>query len=210
MGEAPMMHRGLHSMRSLPLFLAVILVLGNLGGCIFNPRDPEPPTSRSIDYLPRTSASSIWENCRLALINKDTSGWDTALADNFIYIPDGDTRAAYPTVDWDNWVKDTEMGFVNSWFATDVTIAADLLDEDINTPDGSGGLAQWDVIYLITVTDNVSGSVTSYRGRCQLEFELQGSFWYLSLWRDEQGEEDPDNPGSILETLGRVRGVFGP
>jgi len=100
------------------------------------------------------------------------------------------------------------MAFINRWFAQDVTIEADLLDEAINTPDGAGGLAEWDVIYLVTQTDNATGSVTSYRGRCQLQFELQGSFWYLSFWRDEQGEEDPDNPGSSLPTLGRVRAVF--
>jgi hypothetical protein len=188
------------------------LLLTALGGCLFEPREPEAPETRSIAYLPRTLAENVWENCRLALINRDTGGWDTAIADNFVYEPDGNTLSAYPTVDWANWDKDAEMGFINSWFATDVTIAADLLnggDDDV-TPAGSGGVAEWEVTYLITVTDNQTGSVTRYRGLCTLRFELQGSYWFLAFWRDEVGQEDPDNPGSTLETLGTVRGVFAP
>jgi hypothetical protein len=122
-----------------------------LGGCLFEARDPEPPTSLAIDYLPRSSAENIWENCRLALINRDTGGWDTAVSENFVYVPDSDTEQAYPAVDWANWDKDREMDFINSWFASGVTIQADLRDTDISTPPGDGGVAEWEIIYLLTV-----------------------------------------------------------
>ena len=50
-------------------------------------------------------------------------------------------------------VLDTELPLIN-------VSLADLLDVAINTPDGAGGLAEWDVIYYITVTDNQTGSIT--------------------------------------------------
>jgi len=181
-----------------------------LGGCLFEPREPETPSSGSIQYLPRASAANVWENCRLALINKDVGGWDTNVSEAFIYIPDSDTRSAFPAVDWDNWGKESEMTFISRWFATDVTIRADLLDVAISTPDGAGGVAEWDLIYLINVTDNADGSVTRYRGRAVIEFNIPATYWYVNFWRDEQGEQDPENPDATLETMGRLRGAFAP
>lgn len=178
------------------------------GGCLFEPRDPEPPTSRAIDYLPRSSAANIWENCRLALVNQDAGGWDTAVSANFVYLPDSETQQAYPEVFATAWDKDREMNFISSWFASDVQIQANLRDQDISTPDGAGGLAEWEIIYLLTVTDRQTGSVTRYRATAILQFSLEGSYYYLSSWRDQQGEEDPDT-GAALETMGRLRGAFG-
>jgi hypothetical protein len=197
--------------RRLILALGCLSLLVTTTGCgLFAPRDPEPPATQAISYLPRSSAANVWENCRLALVNKDTGGWDTAVAENFQYEPDGDTRSAFPNVDWENWGKSQEMSFINSWFATNVTIDADLLDTPINTPDGAGGFAEWELIYFLEVEDNQTGSTTKYRANAVLQFELQGSFWYLSYWRDQNGEDDPDNPGSTLETMGRLRGAFAP
>ena len=180
-----------------------------LGGCLFDTREPEPPSTGAIDYLPRSSAANVWENCRLALINQDTGGWDTAISENFVYVPDADTEQAYATVDWANWGKDAELSFVNSWFATGIAITADLRDTDINTPDGSGGVAEWEIIYFLSVVDNQSGTTTRYRGNAVLRFTLEGSYWFLSYWEDRNGEPDPDS-GATLETMGRLRGAFAP
>lgn len=179
-----------------------------LGGCIFDVRDPEPPTTQAIDYLPRSNAANVWENCRLALVNRDAGGWDTALSQDFVYEPDSETVQAYPGIDWSQWGKSQEMNFISSWFASGVQIQANLRDTDINTPDGAGGLAEWEIIYLLTITDSQTGSQTRYRASAVLQFTLEGSYYYLSYWRDQQGEEDPVS-GATLETMGRLRGAFG-
>ncbi len=196
-------------LRIITSTMLLLLLAGLLGGCIFDTREPEPPSTQSINYLPRSSAANVWENCRLALVNKDIGGWDTAIAEDFRYEPDGDSQSAYPAADWANWDKQTELDFINSWFATDVTIEAALRDSVINAPDGSGGFAEWDIIYLLTVTDNITGSITRYRGRCILEFSVPDNFWYVSYWRDEQGEVDPET-GATLQTMGALRGAFAP
>lgn len=189
------------------LFGLPVLLL--LGGCIFGVRDPEPPTTQAISYLPRSSAANIWENCRLALENKDTGGWDAAVSVDFVYEPDSQTELAYPGVDWSQWGKQQEMDFISSWFASGIEIQANLLDGDDDvTPDGAGGLAEWTITYQLTVTDSQTGSVARYRAKAVLEFTLEGSYYYLSSWRDEQGEEDPET-GATLETMGMLRGAFG-
>lgn len=194
------------SLRRLALLSLVVPLAA--GGCLFEPREPEPPTTQAIDYLPRSNPDNIWENCRLALINRDTGGWDTAVSESFRYEPDSDTRQAYPDIDWGQWGKDREMSFINSWFSSGVQIQADLRETEINTPGGADGFAEWELIYLLTVTDSQTGTVTRYRASAVLQFTLEGSYYYLSYWRDEQGEEDPDT-GAALETMGRLRGAFG-
>jgi len=186
---------------------AAVLALA-AGGCLFEPRDAEPPaTGQQIDYLPRTAPANVWENCRLSLVNRDVTGWDNAIYETFQYIPDSDTRSAFPAVDWDNWGRAQEIAFITSLYNNVTAIAADLRDEEISTPEGSGNFAEWDIIYLVEVTDQ-TGSVTKYRGRATLQFELQGSYWYLTYWRDENGESDPDNPDVQLPTMGVLRANF--
>ncbi|HOX27232.1 MAG TPA: hypothetical protein PLL30_16055 [Candidatus Krumholzibacteria bacterium] len=164
----------------------------------------------TINYLPRVSPDNVWENCRLALENKDTAGWNSAISENFGYVPDPDTEQMYPTVDWANWGKDAEMFFINGWFATDIEITANLRDTNVSTPHGSGGVAEWEIIYFLSVLDNPSGATTRYRANAILRFTLEGPYWCLSYWRDQNGETDPENPDLTLETMGRLRGVFTP
>lgn len=190
--------------------LLAVAALPLVAGCLFDTREPEPPDTAAIDYLPRSGPANVWENCRLALTNRDSGGWDTAVSENFEYVPDGNTETGFGGVDWMAWTKETEMAFIGSWFASGAQITSSSLqwiDTDISTPDGSGGYAEWDLIYYFEVESN--SSVTRYRGRAILQFELEGSYWYLRYWRDEQGEDDPDSPGSTLATMGTLRGTFG-
>ena len=156
----------------------------------------------------------MWENCRLALNNSDLGGWDSALRENFHYNPDSEAASAYPGAPWDDqtaWDKETELSFISSWFATGVTIQADLLnggDAD-NTPDGDGQTAEWEITYLLTITNSQDGSTTRYRARATLLFHTDGAFWYLEAWRDDQGENDPDT-GDPLQSMGFLRGAFAP
>jgi hypothetical protein len=194
-------------MRTRLLFALLLPILA--AGCLFEPRAAEPPSTQDpIEYLPRTSPRNIWENCRLALDNVDATGWDNAVHETFLYEPDSQTLSQYPGVFATPWGKTQEMAFANAWFSNRPIIQANLLDEEISTPDGSGGRAEWDIIYFLNVTDRQTGSLARYRARATLVFELKGNYWFLTYWRDENGESDPGNPQILLPTLGVVRGAF--
>ena len=180
-----------------------------VGGCLFQPREAEPPTTSTVQYLPATSPANVWHNAELSLEAKDPSGWDEFFSEHFHYLPDTDSVDAYPTVDWANWNKDKEMSFVNSWYASDVTIVADLRDTDINTEDPSGTTAEWQLIYYVREIQNSNGSETRYRARATINFRLEANFWYIIGWEDEAQESDPDDSSILLPTMGRLRGAFG-
>lgn len=194
---------------ALALTSGCVTLLMLLGGCLFQPREAEPPTTSTVQYLPQTSPANVWRNAQSSLEAKDPSGWDENFSENFRYLPDTDTVDAYPGVDWLNWNKEKEMSFINRWYSSDVTIIADLRDTDINTADPSGTEAEWQLIYYIREIQNSNGSETRYRARATINFQLEANFWYITRWEDEAQESDPDDDSVLLPTMGRLRGAFG-
>ena len=189
--------------------LAAALLLPLLSGCIFEPRQAEPPAAGDVvQYNPRTSARNIWANVELALNATDPGEWDQILSPDFLYVPDDQTRSIYPNIDWDGWRKEQELTFVQNWFGSGISIQADMLRPDSeNTHDPEGDAGTWDLIYFLRVTDQ-SGRETRYSGRALIHFRLEGNFWYIIGWEDLNGETDPDNPDANLQTLGVVRGAI--
>jgi hypothetical protein len=198
-------------------FLVIMAVIsGSLvvaAGCLFEPRDSEPPSSGGeVVYLPRGEAINVWTNAEKALNAIDTPGWGDAIgggvaeSPGFRYIPDGQTLQDFPNVDWDNWDREAEMAFITNFFNNVNLVQADLRDSTIFFEDPSGGEADWRFIYFLTVTD-ANGATTKYRASCEIRLRLRGSFWYIEEWIDEQGEEDPGT-GAILPTMGSLRATF--
>jgi hypothetical protein len=190
---------------------ALVLLVGLLpgaAGCLFTPRQAEPPVAGDVvSYNPQTSARNVWDNVELALNSTDPGGWDQNLSPDFRYFPDTETESTYPSIDWANWDKTAEMSFIQAWFGSSITVLSDMvLPGSENTNDPSGDSGEWDLIYYIRVTDEFGGE-TRYSGRALIGFQLEGNFWYISYWRDLNGEEDPESPGSNLQTMGVVRGA---
>lgn len=190
------------------LLLAAVLLTS--AGCLFTPRTPEPPTSGSIEYLPRDLPENIWANAQTSLNEKDAPGWNDAISENFEYFPDSAAEAQFPPGTFDDWNKEDEMRFINAFYDSDVTIVSLMREEDYVIPPPSGDEVDWEnVIYYLRVETNDDESETRYRASAIITFKLEGSFWYIYRWRDQQGESNPDNPEELLSSMGVLRGNFG-
>ncbi len=188
---------------------AVLLIAGlalTLSGCLFEPRSVESPLAGIIDLPFAVDARTAWNNAQTSLDETYSSGWEDVIGDNFVYVPDSDTRNAYPDVDWDNWNAEQEIEFANRFFSNISGIDADLFDEEWETPDGSGGQAEWEITYLLEVTDQAQ-SVQLYRGRAIIHFFLEGNEWVVDRWEDLHGEPHPETQALLL-TMGGIRGAF--
>ena len=188
-------------------FLAIIfLSLGLVPalGCLFEPRDAEPPTGGSITYLDQSSPENVLANLETAFQNRDAAGYERQIASDFVYEPDGDTQASYPDVDWTTWNRDTEIAFIQNFFNNVDGIAANLNAVNVQV-EWDGSTAELRYIYAVEVTE--SGGEVPYRASVTLDFRIDGTFWVLARWFDEQGEQDPETQNS-LPTLGQRRGAF--
>jgi len=186
------------------LLLAAYLPL--LTGCLFKPRTPEPPTGEEIFYLPRGEVANILANLETALNNLDIAGYDDAIGENFVYIPDSQTENDYPGVSWGSWNREQELAFAGNMFDNISALEVNLREEDIRTETGSGTEVEWELVYSLDQTSS-DGSVVKYRGQVIIIFRQIGSFWYIDNWEDLQGEEDPDT-GAALTSMGGLRGAF--
>ena len=188
--------------------LLVALLVPGLGGCFFTPRTPAEPSGGTVVYLPRSSPQNVWTNAERSLQNKDAFGWGEAINDAFTYFPDDAALIDFPGLA--DWNKTKEMTFINAFYNADVTIQPQMTDDDFVIPEVAGTEVTWEnIIYYIRVTSNVDDSVTKYRASAEITFKLDGSFWYISSWRDIGGEADPDNETIILPSMGVLRGTFG-
>ncbi|MBU1675929.1 nuclear transport factor 2 family protein [bacterium] len=191
-------------MRCLKIGLILATLVLFTGGCFFEPRQAEAPGGAVITYLPQSQPENVIANIETAMANTDPAGYERQIAEVFTYQPDSDTEASYPDVDWASWDRAREIAFMNDFLGTIDGMVIDLRDEEIFT-DWSGSEAELRYIYSVVVDE--AGGTVPYRARVTLEFRLDGTFWVLTRWFDEQGEEDPDS-GSPLPPLGRRRGAF--
>ncbi len=186
----------------------MVLTLFVLSGCLFQPRDPEPPTGEPIPYLPRTDPKKVWENLQLSLNYNDSFGWEENLHPEFTYIPDSEAEAQFPGA-FVGWDLAREMSFVTSFYSSGVSNLSKMRNDEFVIPDPVGDEVSWEsVIYYIRVTNTSDGAETRYRASAIITFRFEGNFWYVYRWEDQIGESDPDN-GNILPTMGVLRGTFG-
>jgi len=192
------------------LVAAVLVAFCAAPGCIFQPRDPEPPsTGEAISYLQQTSAANVWANLEKSLIAGHAPGWENNISqDAFVYLPDSEAENQFPGV-FDGWDRAREVAFINNFYNSGVTIESQMRNDEFVPPDDSGTEVIWEnVIYDVIVTDATGTSTTRYRASAIITFSLEGNFWYITRWRDQQGESNPDNPGQLLSSMGVLRGTF--
>lgn len=189
--------------------LACLLALFQAGGCLFVPRDAEPPeTGNIVRYLEQIAPVNTWDNLETSLNATHTPGWEGAISPtSFLYEPDSATENQFPGV-FAGWNRDRELAFINGLYNSEVTIVAQMRNPEFVVPPSSGSESLWeDVIYDVTVTSVNPPSTIRYRGLADIKFTLEGNFWYISEWHDRQGESDPGS-GQLLSTLGVLRGSF--
>lgn len=191
-----------------PIFATIVLSLMAaailpLGGCLFTPRDPETP-GVSVTYLPQSEPGNVIANMEKAMTSLDPAGYDRQIAEDFTYEPDSGTQASYPGVDWSTWTRETEIAFMNDFLNNVDGVTVNMRDEDVFTQ-WSGTEAELRYVYRLMVDE--SGSQVPYRANVTLGFRLDGTFWVLTRWYDEQGAQDPDS-GANLPSLGQRRGAF--
>ena len=187
--------------------VAVIAVLAAAPGCLFSPRDPEPPdTGSSVNYLDQTNPSNVWANLGKSLENTDAGGWERNIGEIFLYVPDSDAASQYPGV-FDNWQREEEVDFIRKFYSFGpINSDVKMRNDEFIVPPHSGTETLWEgVIYDLTVDSG--GSFSRYRGSADITFSLVGTEWFVTRWVDRQGESDPGNPGSVLPTFGSLRGT---
>ncbi len=134
-----------------------------------------------------------WQSIQVSVNGRAVAGWENAMAATFEYVPDPASARAFPGA-FAAWRRDVELAFAGALFAADIEIDADLVVNGAICPASSGGTVTWpNVEYSVVVAGHGDASPVTYRGFANLEFGLEGNFWYLTRWVDLQGAPAPWN-----------------
>lgn len=192
--------------RTAALAAGLAALAAAVAGCLFEPRSAETPGGQTIIYVPANDPRAVMENLQTALNARDVAGYQKMLAEDFAYVPDGQTSSEYPDIDWPNWNQEKEIQFAGDLFNSVTTVQAALQDSTIFAP-VSGSAVEWELIYSVQITSPGATQPTPYRGRAFFKMALYSTVWALSEWRDIQGEP-PRGGGGILPTAGILRGAI--
>lgn len=195
---------------ALPALLAVILLAAP--GCLFTPREAEPPASAvAVDYLDQTSPENVWANLGKSLENTDSGGWERNISEEFVYVADDDALGQYAGAFGDvgdvrnGWLRTQEVEFIRKFYGFGPNITDVKMVQEEFEPPTAGNEVEWrGVIYDLTV--ETGGSFVRYRGSANVTFAFEGTEYYVTRWEDIAGESDPDNPTTVFPTFGILRG----
>jgi hypothetical protein len=185
---------------------AIVLALLALAGCTDGGSDSGDRLT--VPGSPQASPAKAWQVMESALDDHRLAGWTGALATGFTYEPDAASAARYPEA-FADWDRTAETAFAQALFAADLRFVADLTVGGAACPPSSGSTTAWPgVEYAVVVSGANGASPVTYRGVADLEFSLEGAFWYLSRWHDRYGTAPPWNEDVVCPTLGELRGAF--
>ena len=187
------------------VIVAVMAWFTLVSGCGDDTRDTHAGT---IGDPASGSPESTWDNMSRSLNGQRAADWINALADSFEYVPDAVADAKYPGA-LSSWGRSDEVAFVQVVVSANLEITASLNALDVPCPAASGSAFVWpSVEYSVVVAGADGANPVTYRGVAELEFELQGNFWYLSRWTDLSGAPAPWNEDVMCPTLGELRAVY--
>jgi hypothetical protein len=152
--------------------------------------------------------AQTWQAIQRSLNEHRVNSWTNSIGPTFEYLPDPVSEAKYPGL-LSAWGRDEELTFAQALFSADLDFDAELVVNDSQCPIAQGGTLSWPGVEYAAVVAGVNGeSPVTYRGIADLEFELDGQFWYLSRWEDLRGASAPWNANVVCPTLGELRAVY--
>lgn len=175
-----------------PAVLAGILLLA-LGGCLFDTRDPEQGTGEvCYESVPSTEEDFVLANMDGSLRCLQASTYLDQLADDFTYVPDPQSLAAFGDVYASNdpWELVAEERFLDRLFADADSIQSHLLDSIIEQ--SGTQIVQIQALYRVRVVSG--GSAIVYSGQARYTLRQEATTWFMVEWEDQGG----DNPFGLL------------
>ena len=190
------------------MMLLLLLLVAAAGGCLFEPREAEPPDSGDEGtWITPNLPKDVFVNLTTGLAAGANSNYERSIDEGFTFIPLPEDLAALGSDVFDGWNKEIEMEFLTrlkgiflgerSIQFGDENMVFDR--EDIDTP--APGLAEFEGEYLMTLDPGDGSPVEIYAGRAVFYLEKKTQGWILTKW------EDIDVSGSY-PTSGYLRGTL--
>ena len=175
------------------------------GGCIFEPRDPDPPEDdEGGDWIIPKTPKDVFLNLTSGLAATGNSNYERSLSEEFTFIPRDQDRLQFPDGTFDGWTKQVEMDVLSR-------IKGDFQGERVaqfgdengqfEKEDVQVGWAEYEGQYRWTLDRGDGSEPEVYSGIARFFIQEETSGWVIVKW------EDLDVIDSY-PTSGNLRGTF--
>jgi hypothetical protein len=181
-----------------------LIALMVLQGCIFEPREAQPPDQGAQDtWIVPNSPKDVFLNLASGLALERDSNYERSLDPTFTFIPRPED-AALPGLDFSNWTKDVELQVLSrmkSDYPVQRTIqfgtGKDMVFDKENVKVSE---AEYEGPYVITLTPS-SGVAQTYAGKAHFTVRQGSQGWVLVLWQDYDVNGNYSTSGYLRGTL---------
>ncbi len=193
--------------RAIRRTLLLIIITGMIfailsgSGCIFTPRNPEPPLDTDLDTVTPDDPQDVLTNMKVSLEALTTTAYDQSLDDEFRFVANSaDVPDGTPTY-FDDFDRDLELDAVTMLLeqVTELQLVWSFDEDDIDIEGGDIATIK-PASYELTAT-YTDASVKVFEGSADFEFKKSGSNWYLTLW--------DESPYFSLQSWGSLRASMG-
>jgi len=165
------------------IVLSIGLAATLASGCIFDPRDAEPPgTGPGSTWVVPNLPSNVFTNMRNGLEDLSGVNYKRSIQDVYMFIPLPED-ASNPTLAgaFDNWTADVEKDVLDRLLAdaTDIEVSFTNIQQTFDrTP-----FAYFNLDYELRVIDTVTDT-TFYKGKAEFRMQDGSKGWQLIRWQD--------------------------
>lgn len=186
----------------LPALAAACLLAS---GCLFDPRDPEPPTGEEGgDWIVPKAPKDVFVNLSTGLAAAGNSNYERSLTDDFTFVPRDQDRLQFPEGTFGDWTKEVEMEILDRIKGDyQGERSARFGDENGAFPleDVQVGTAEYEGPYRWTLDRGDGSDPEIYSGTARFYLRQGTAGWVIYRWEDIDVIES-------FPTSGNLRGTF--
>jgi hypothetical protein len=170
---------------------AVTAALLCLAGCqLFAPRDAEPPTSSSGQFLPPSEAANVIANLQKSIELKSVTGYAQCFSDGstglpaFVFLPSSEGTALYGPL-FQNWTASEERAYFQNLSAqvTSTSASSLILVQKSLLSAADSTIAEFD--YVLTFEHTDASFPKTAAGNMQIALLRNNSnVWAITRWSD--------------------------
>lgn len=186
---------------------AAIVILEMLvsSGCLFEPRDPEPPdTGEENDWVVPNSPKDVFLNLASGFASNKDSNYEMSLGTDFTFIPRDADLAQLGAAAFADWTKEIEMevlGRIKTLYVSGRTVQFGDENGTFEKEDVSVGYAVYEGIYQITLDRGDGSEKETYAGIARFTVEQGTTGYVLTKWEDLEASGSFPTSGSLRGTL---------
>ena len=194
---------GCYKNRFLIVWLLIPVILSF--GCMFDTRDPEPPTNEQLPWVPPTdSPLTVLQNLANVIVKHENHfDYMRSFADDFIFVPSDNDLTNFEETFAHPWTYQREAQFCSNLFnalatANTITIEFDRADTEdiISDIEETAILYRQYTLDIPPASSGLPGNLTIGLARIKLRISSEG-YWVIYRWEDVKFNENYPDWGEL-------------